>query len=377
MPGPPATSMTSELGTAGERPGVVESWVRGPHDARLIESEGGNTAGRFVTWLLVGVASLLLAVLAFDVAVDPYGGLGVGLFPTAITDDAAIKVHLIQQLHAPPHDVVLGSSRSLKIDPKQIRALTGHTAFNAGVRAGTPIETWALANYVHDRFPGAPMHFVWLVDVESFRSNQLDASLLNTAPLRGYFSAVDQLQARAGAIMPLLSWNAFKDSVRVVRAKVDGGTLRSSRFMANRPNGFLANGYHAVDGDLPPRGQWNKYLRIYRTGEFPRLRWRPLHYLEQTVAAMNSWGDRPLIILPPLQPELLKVLRPLGWTQRHAELLAELHRLGQTQRFDLLDLSTVRSFGGEPHGFFDGVHMRAGNAHRLIAAVHKMDPNGL
>lgn len=369
--------MSSELGTAADQPGVVEGWARGAHDARLIEAEGGDTPRRFVAWLLAGVASLLLAVLAFNVTVDPYGGLGVGLFPTAITDDAAIKVRLLQQLHAPPQDVVLGSSRSLKIDPSQIQALTGRTAFNAGIRAGTPIEAWALANYAHDRFPGAPIHFVWLLDVESFRSNQLDASLLNTAPLRKYFSTMDQLRARAGAIMPLLSWNAFKDSVRVVKARLGGATLRSDRYKARRTSGFLANGYHAVDARLPPRGEWNKYLRIYRSGEFPTLRSRPVHYLDRTIAAMNAWGGRPLIILTPLQPELLSELRPLGWTQRHAELLAELHRLARTQQFDLLDLSTVESFAGDPHGFFDGVHMTADNARRLIAAVERLDPNGL
>jgi len=43
----------------------------------------------------------------------------------------------------------------------------------------------------------------------------------------------------------------------------------------------------------------------------------------------------------------------------------------------VLDLSTVGSFGGAPHGFFDGVHMTADNAHRLIAAVDRLDPNAL
>jgi hypothetical protein len=74
-------------------------------------------------------------------------------------------------------------------------------------------------------------------------------------------------------------------------------------------------------------------------------------------------------VLTPYQPRLLTALKRVGWNARHRQVLAYLHLLQGRYQFVVLDLSTVASFGGNPDGFYDGVHMLVPNMQRLLTAV--------
>ena len=66
-----------------------------------LEHAPGNPR-RFVAGTLVAAAALLLAVLSFDVVVDPWGQLGTGIFPSLIPTDRPVKIALIDRLPKPP-----------------------------------------------------------------------------------------------------------------------------------------------------------------------------------------------------------------------------------------------------------------------------------
>jgi hypothetical protein len=128
----------------------------GPRRRRrpAVEHAAGSTR-RFVLATLASAAALLLAVLAFDAVVDPWGQLGTGLFPTLIPTDRPVKVGLIDRLLRPPQFVVLGSSRALKIDPAYLQRKLGQRGFNAAVSDGQPEDAWAFLHLIHRRFPNA------------------------------------------------------------------------------------------------------------------------------------------------------------------------------------------------------------------------------
>ncbi len=110
------------------------------------------------------------------------------------------------------------------------------------------------------------------------------------------------------------------------------------------------------------------YLTRYRES-FPTLAASPREFFERSLAAMNSWGATPVIVLSPMHPRLQRDLRPYGWSTRHRELVAYLRSLGSRYRFALLDMSRIRSFGGSRRFFYDGVHMMPANYRRLVRAV--------
>lgn len=355
---------------------TIEDARRGGHDAPEVEARhAGDSTSGFVLWLVGGTLALLLAVLAFNMVVDPYGGLGTGVFPTAVTDDPAVKVHLLEDLPAAPKLVVLGSSRSLKADPHFLQQQTGLPTFNAGVRGGTTVEAYLLSKFIHDRWPDAGTRYVWLIDIESFRWGSLDPSLLNTSELAGELPLTDRIRGRLDAVGPLLSWNATRDSLRVVRAEVDGteaaGDQTGSRREDFRPDGYLLrNGYDPVY-------ERRRYLNIYRNGGFSHLEPQPLAYLRRTVGQMAKWGTPPLIVLTPIAPDLLAELRTMGWDSRYRDLLAELHRLAREDGATVVDMSRISDFDGTPGGFYDGVHLRPVNMRKMLAAVLQAHPDAL
>jgi hypothetical protein len=356
---------------------TLETAAAGAHNAPMIVAGPGESHRRFVAWLLIGAALTLLAVGAFTALVDPYGGLGTGLFPTEVTVDATVKANLADRLAQPPGIVVLGSSRSLKMNPAYLAQRGGVPAFNAGVRGGTPVEAYAMTRYLHDRFPSTKQHYVWMLDVEAFRSDRIDTNLLNDPRLNGYFPLSERLAARAHAFWPLLSWQGAKDALHVVRSEINGSAPSAARSLQVATREFRADGYHRVREPSDWKFEFNKYRGFYEHGAFPRLQSLPVEYLTKTLALMNSWGAVPTIVITPIHPKLQRILAPLGWTDRHHDLLVLLSRLHRTYRFQLVDESFISSWNGVPHDFADGVHLFSTNMRRLTDAVLARFPHAL
>ena len=70
-----------------------------------------------------------------------------------------------------------------------------------------------------------------------------------------------------------------------------------------------------------------------------------------------------------MHPKLMQQQAPVGWSGRHKDLVSYVEGLRSTYRFRFLDFSSVRSFGGDPRGFYDPVHMREPNLHRMLSAI--------
>src|SRR5450756_1015905 len=75
----------------------------------------------------------MAAVGTLNTLADPYGMVGTKLLPTVTTSDRTIKADFIEKLKQQPQLVVLGSSRSMRYEPKYLQKKTGLRTFNAGV----------------------------------------------------------------------------------------------------------------------------------------------------------------------------------------------------------------------------------------------------
>src|SRR5205814_3411498 len=117
--------------------------------------------------------------------------------------------------------------------PRYLERRLGQRGFNAGVSDGEPEDAWAFLNYIHSRFPAARPHFLWMLDVESFRGTP-DPGVLDDPALARYIPFTRRLQARFRAVPPLLSWTTARASWRVVRKELGGGIrLRNTVFTAD------------------------------------------------------------------------------------------------------------------------------------------------
>jgi len=353
--------------------------------AKPLDSAAGAEPRRFVVTLLATALGVVATVFLVNVLVDPYGTVGTNLLASGVPRDPSTKAALLKQLDAPPGLVVLGSSRSLKVQPAYLRRLTGERVFNAGLRDATPVEEYALVHFIHDRFPGAHIHWLWLLDVEAFRGDTISPALLDSADLAPYVSRTDRLTSRFQGIVDLLSWRALEDSVASIRAdhssepSLSGAGMSPHRIrhLIARSEGFAPDGYYTrIDYDWVKGTR--KYEAMYGDGSlYTHLAGLPKSYMARTLRDLNSWGEEPVIVLTPMHPKLEHELGPVGWSGRHRELVAALRRLRSTYRFRFLDFTSIRSFGGDPDGFYDPVHMRPANLHRMLSAVFARAPGAL
>lgn len=188
----------------------------------------GSLSTRSWTALVVGAAVLCTAaVAAFNLLVDPTAQLGTGLVePVSLGPrDREAKVRLLDRDPLPPL-VVLGSSRTKKLDPEWLGAREG---VNAAVVGGDLFEARVLAAWLSDRAAATGSDYPQLVvgiDVEQFRDSSLQGSgFLDVAGI----SAVARREASgsSGSLGDeldrlerlLLTWQVTKASVASLRAR--------------------------------------------------------------------------------------------------------------------------------------------------------------
>jgi hypothetical protein len=70
-----------------------------------------------------------------------------------------------------------------------------------------------------------------------------------------------------------------------------------------------------------------------------------------------------------VHPRVLAALREAGRVRSPAPFPAYLHGLEKRYRLKVVDLTELSSFGGDPDGFYDGVHITQENSDRVIDAL--------
>ncbi len=150
-----------------------------------------QTKGRQTLWFLLVLALAAFAVMAavgtLNTLADPYGMIGMKLLPSATTSDRTIKADAIEALKQGPQLVVLGSSRSMRYQPKYLEEKTGLRTFNAGVNGiGGTADAWAMTNFIADTWPDASPAYFWLLDVESFVPFKVQGRTANEPRLAQY-----------------------------------------------------------------------------------------------------------------------------------------------------------------------------------------------
>jgi hypothetical protein len=377
-------------------PSILDA-VRGAKRPPEIAAGSGRGGRRFVVALLLTAFVVVAVIGLFNGVIDPLGTLGTRLFPTVIESDQGVKVQLADRLPVAPQLIILGSSRAMKAQPSFLQARTGLPGFNAAVSNGKPWDSWAFANFLHDRFPQTRQRYLWFVDIESFRPTPIDSSLLNVPALSQYLSGGLRQKARLTGLPWLFSWQTALDSWRVLHAELSGAVARQQQASAAAAASvrgttafagsvYTADGFRLIDYHDRARahgltlakalpGSIAEYVRIY--GGYRHLDPLATSFFQRTLQRMNSWGATPVIVLTPYQPRLLAALKGAGWDARHRQVLAYLRALQAHYRFVVLDMTTVESFGGSPGGFYDGVHMLVPNMHRLLDAVLARSGNAL
>jgi hypothetical protein len=314
------------------------------------------------------------------------------------------KLDLMEELDQAPDVLVLGSSRSMKLDPEQIERVTGGaTAFNGGVSGGTSQDMYLYARYADQLWGGGvgtPDEFPHLVigvvnDVLRYTGTAaLDPRLRRYLPRserdRDPLEVAEQLlqlttvEAAARATRRVVARDGFGALLDPTggATEIDAALATTGRQKGNQRENLTPRGMQLFD----PGANYSRPLsdrveqqmttfveRAYDadpayTGVDPR----GLELLRQTIELANEHGDVPTLWVTPYHPDALEYL-PEAYAERDRafrDAIAELQADADLE-FHFIDFDDLDSFGGSPDDFHDGIHMSEENTARVIAQLHR------
>jgi hypothetical protein len=333
-------------------------------------------------FLFLGVLGILgAAFAALARTVDPRDDFGVGICPQVTMDSRREKMRLFKDYMASGSvgGLVLGSSRSMKLDPKQLESMLGVRFFNFSVDSARAEDFLAIYRWV--RLRGITPRFLILgLDVEALHDDDVfDPRLRENGEL------LATLRSRDGAEGPLVRVAAVAGKYRDMFTAAYFADVARSLARCLRPSGHRGA---ATESD--PDG-YLRYVKLEReraigTFDLDRqiadslegyvIRFRDMRGLsprrqqdlEQLVREAKADGVAVKVWITTLHP---RTARYLGEKTAYPELLSGtrryLARLRDTYAIDVYDYSDPGRYRGSLTGWYDGAHIDETNA-GLVAA---------
>jgi hypothetical protein len=333
----------------------------------------GESASHAAAWRhFVGCFLRLLFALVAGIGllnylVNPEGIYAPRLLPPVTWNTRAAKAELLAA--ARPEALILGSSRVMTIPPAAIERATGLRTFNAAVNAAYAEDFYVLLRYAVERAGARPKLALIGLDAEAFHDHEPENEyLLQPNALGGY---LQKGEARGAA------WRRFTNLFTIYQTKLSFLSLydRMGGMKVNAVE-FAADGSPKEDPWLRQRaaGKYDKQAKIEGTAAeyIPRYKSYTgvsrdrLDYFAATLRYARERGVRVIVFATPVHPELERALAPFGYERRKTEAYAAARKIAQQEGAEFLDLSDPENFGGAPEHFYDGVHVDADNANRLM-----------
>jgi hypothetical protein len=273
--------------------------------------------------------------------------------------DRTFKCDLVERLPEPPELVIFGGSRAQRFEPSVAERLTGLSAFNFAVQNSRPEDAYAMARYLFRRAPRQKLHLIWALQATTLSDSPLHPGLLAEPRLNGFLS------------------RSFVADQRKVSVSTKGREMPSDVEYSARGL-LLHNGYDArLERGRPFETTLKGYLNkmVPRAGSPPAYtQTRARKYFERTLQLFNLHGVEPVLVIMPYHPAALAAFREVGWDAKEDAFKAYVRSLRGTYRFHLLDYTEIASFRGDPDAFYDGSHITASNARRILAQAVKDAP---
>ena len=326
---------------------------------------------RFVAGFLAACLSVLAALLAFNIVIDPYALAGSGIVPTAVEPDRSIKLDLLQKLEHGPDTLILGDSRGRPAEPSFLRRLTGHGGFNAAVTGGSAPEAWVFVKYAADLFPQQRRRYIWFTSAGLAGSTVLP-QLAQDPRARRYLRGIPRFGL--GDVKTYLSTDATKASWRVfdkcvlgscrsyIGYDADGSlTNRSLHYLPEYARSLkrsVAKEIGAVHAH--PRTLAQARAEIDAPGRYS--------YFNRLLEFMNRRGEVPVIVLNPVYPSVHAELSKQGDPMHRATLekVAQLHR---HFKFVFVDCQDIHKWGGTLRDWENATHVNRANMRRMLRYI--------
>jgi hypothetical protein len=268
--------------------------------------------------------------------------------------------------------VILGSSRAAKLDPEDLSRRYGFDFFNMavlGANAEDYLATWRL--FVQREGP-AKIVFVGL-DIHAFGANDIDAGLANNLTFLSAFngtrpSRLKRVRHTLRVVKSALNPEYLYDAGLALRGAISPPQVR----FVFRSDGVLE--YREWDR-LVAAGEFDRRRSIDECSARFRRRLLPvdpgrLKAVERMLREAKASHTRVIVWLTPFHPTLYAAMEN---DPRERRLLTAFRAIGERLAteygVEVVDLSRIDSYQGDPDDWYDCLHFGRENARRIEAAL--------
>lgn len=353
---------------------------------------------RYVRWTLILIVVFCTALLGILWWLDPISVTGRST-KFSIVENGGVrqaKLDLMDELLKTPKVLILGSSRSMQLDPSDVKKISELSAFNGAVSGGTTKDSYLYARYAEKLWPNQFPHLIIGLVNDSLRNAgtagldpRLKAFLPKTQRKLKPFEVADELlqmkTAEAGVrsaryVIPRYGLDALLHPIKRTDHS-DAGLASVGKQKNNRRDLLDARGMtrpekNPADGPLSERieEQMKSYLEATFAPDdrFTGVDELALKYLTQTISLANKHGDTPVLWITPFHPDAHAML-PTEYSKRDARFRAAIAKLkaNNSLQFTFVDLDNLGTFGGSKKDFHDGIHMTKANTYRVLRYLDK------
>ncbi len=346
-------------------------------DSFPVQEDAAVARRNLVVFLAVTLV-LGASTIATNVVVNPFGKYPWRVLPPVIETARTEKSAALSATAPKPQALILGSSRTMKLAPSDIREQTGLTTYNASVHSARAEDLLAFYRLA-ERLDGPPLKLLVIgLDVEAAHNTvQPDARLLNNKRLLAELADQDIERSSLAAFGEDLGWPTLRASISSLRVSPADRWAESSQTTFNSA-GFVTYGRDEKLKsenifNLPKRIASSKQEYVARFRGFDQLDAVRLGRLEALFEAASSRGTRVVVFLTPLHPELLAHLQATNLVARLNDLRNWLHTFCATKKIVAYDATDPNRFGADLHGFFDGAHADRNNMRKLSHVLLELD----
>ncbi len=303
-------------------------------------------------WFFLTIV-ILFAIAGFNYLIDPFSVNNNQLLSLkkAVGDDRNKKVSYVKNLKN-IDNLILGSSRSRRINPKDVNDFLDGYTFNFSVESARPEDYYGILLYL-EKIGKVPKNIIIGFDFDILRKGSPHTQFISNNELN--FTNATHTKSRL--FFKYLNIDTFKFSIQTIYHNIFN-TKENKKFDSN--NGFLF--WHQRD-DLIKRGEYNHFQKIkihskrhfkivYSNGEYGDFSGKRIGYLKAIKSFVKKYNIKLYTYLTPVHCyhlDKIKTHKPLNNT------LVKFKALLATQ-FNYLDFMVHNKYNCDEENFYDAVH---------------------
>lgn len=343
-----------------------------PQESPQHTEEQERSAQRVLRSFMVVCGVACAAVLAVNATVNPLGYFPTRWFRPLTWSSRADKSE--RMAVAPPAQVlVLGSSRVMQLAPSEIQRVTGLTAYNAAVDSAKAEDWLAITRYALLDRQWPLREIVLGVDVEGLHNHTPPDGRLGGAPkFAKHLPPSFQFRLLGEVVTSGLSQDQLSSSLRSLRFRRSGYPEDSSRLDPDGMLHYLKFSREIAAGTFQPDFSGTALAYAGRFAGMTHVGEDREHALRTLLTLAHAHNVRVHAFISPLHHSVVTHLNQhRDFARLRQETLALLQQLSSEfpQELTVRDYTDVSRFGGDPELFYDGAHIREGNADRLVQSL--------